>query len=150
MDTYQAAGILDQYSGNVLNFSAGPSVSWSLSNFLRARQRVKAACAGAEAAFNDYVGAILSALAETESTFASQARAQVQLVELTEAERASSNAAELARLRYKNAAKDFLNGLDAGRRDIEAADRLAVARTATVRSQVAVFRALRAGPDLYQ
>jgi multidrug efflux system outer membrane protein len=147
---YQALGFQNQFSANALNFSAGPSVSWSLSNLLRARQRVKAARAGAEAAFNDYEGAILSALAETESAFATQARAQEQLVELTEAERASANAAKLARLRYENGATDFLSVLDADRRDIEAADRLAAARTATVRSQVAVFRALRAGPDLYQ
>jgi multidrug efflux system outer membrane protein len=144
---YQAVGFQNQFSANALNFSAGPSVNWSLSNLLRARQRVKAACAGAEAAFNDYEAAILSALAETESTFATQARAQEQLVELTEAERASANAASLARLRYENGATNFLSVLDADRRDIEAADRLAAARTATVRAQVAVFRVLRAGPQ---
>lgn len=143
---YQALGFQNQLSANALNFSAGPSVTWSLTNLLRARQRVKAARAGAEAAFNNYEAAILSALAETESAFATQARAQEQLVELTEAERASANAAKLARLRYENGATDFLSVLDADRRDIEAADRLAAARTATVRSQVAVFRALRAGP----
>ncbi len=145
---YQALGFQNQFSGNALNFSAGPSVSWSLTNLLRARQRVKSARAGAEAAFNDYEAAILAALAETESAFATQARAQEQLVELAEAERASENAAKLARLRYENGATDFLSVLDADRRDIEAADRLAAARTATVRSQVAVFRALRAGPRL--
>ena len=104
--------------------------------------------AGAEAAFNDYEAAILAALAETESAFAAQARAQEQLVELTEAERASVNAANLARLRYENGATNFLSVLDADRRDIEAADRLAAARTSTVRAQVAVFRALRAGPQI--
>lgn len=145
---YQALGFQNQFSANALNFSAGPSVTWSLTNLLRARQRVKAARAGAEAAFNNYEAAILSALAETESAFATQARAQDQLVELAEAERASANAAKLARLRYENGATDFLSVLDADRRDIEAADRLAAARTATVRSQVAVFRTLRAGPQI--
>lgn len=145
---YQALGFQDQFSANALNFSAGPSVTWSLSNLLRARQRVKTARAGAEAAFNSYEATILAALAETESAFATQARAQDQLVELTEAERASANAASLARLRYENGATDFLSVLDADRRNIEAADRLAAARTATARSQVAVFRALRAGPHL--
>lgn len=145
---YQAVGFQNQFSANALNFSAGPSVTWSLTNLLRARQRVKAARAGAEAAFNSYEAAILAALAETESAFAIQARAQEQLIELTEAERASANAAKLARLRYENGATDFLSVLDADRRDIEAADRLAVTRTATVRSQVAVFRALRAGPRI--
>lgn len=146
---YQALGFQNQFSANALNFSAGPSVTWSLSNLLRARQRVRSARAGAEAAFNDYEAAVLTALAETESAFATQARAQEQLVELTEAERASANAAKLARLRYENGATDFLSVLDADRRDIEAADRLAAARTGAVRAQIAVFRALRAGPALF-
>ncbi len=143
---YQALGFQNQFSANALNFSAGPSVTWSLTNLLRARQRVRAARAGAEAAFNNYEATILAALAETESAFVTQARAQDQLIELVEAERASANAAKLARLRYENGATDFLSVLDADRRDIEAADRLAAARTSTARSQVAVFRALRAGP----
>lgn len=147
---YQAIGFQNQFSVNALNFSAGPSISWSLTNLVRARQRVTAARASAEAAFNDYEGAILSALAETESAFATQARAQEQLVELAEAERASAEAAKLARLRFENGATDFLSVLDADRRDIEAADRLAAARTATARTQIAVFRALRAGPWAYQ
>ncbi len=145
---YQALDFKDQFSANALNFSAGPSVTWSLTNLLRARQRVKAARAGAEAAFNDYEAVVLAALAETESAFVAQARAQEQLIELAEAERASSNSARLARFRYENGATDFLSVLDADRRDIEAADRLAAARTLTVRTQVAVFRALRAGPQI--
>ena len=143
---YQALGFQNQFSANALNFSAGPSVSWSLTNLLRARQQVRAARASAEAAFNDYEGAILAALAETEGAFAAQARAQEQLAALVEAERASANAAQLARLRFENGATDFLSVLDADRRNIESADRLAAARTAAARSQIAVFRALRAGP----
>ncbi len=143
---YQAVGFQNQFSANALNFAAGPSVTWSLSNLLRARQSVKAASAGAEAAFNDYEAAILSALAETESAFVAQASLQAQLAELTQAERASNAAARLARLRYDNGAADFLSVLDADRRDIEAADRLAATHTATARSQVSIFRALRAGP----
>ena len=143
---YQAVGFQDQFSENALNFSAGPSITWSLTNLLRARQSVRAAEANTEAAFNAYEGTVLAALAEAETAFAEQARRQEQLVELQEAARASAEAARLARLRFENGATDFLSVLDAERRDLEAADALAAARTATARAQVAVFRALRAGP----
>ncbi len=143
---YQAVGFNDQFSASALNFSAGPSITWSITNLVRARQTVRAARAGAEAAFNAYEGAVLAALAETESALIRQRSLQAQLVELTEAERASGEAARLARLRYENGATDFLEVLDAERRDLEAADRLAAARTDLAQAQVAVFRSLRAGP----
>lgn len=143
---YQAVGFNDQFSASALNFSAGPSITWSLTNLVRARQTVRAARAGAEAAFNAYEGAVLAALAETESALIRQRSLQAQLLELTEAERASGEAARLARLRYENGATDFLDVLDAERRDLESADRLAAARTELAQAQVAVFRVLRAGP----
>ncbi|MEM8771482.1 MAG: TolC family protein [Pseudomonadota bacterium] len=143
---YQAVGFQDQFSSKALNFATGPSITWSLTNLLRARKSVQASRAGIDAAFNTYENTVLSALAEAETAFANQALLQEQLIELVEAERASREAARLARLRYENGAEDFLSVLDAERRDLEAADALAAVRTATAQSQVAVFRALRAGP----
>lgn len=143
---YQSIGFDDAFSENALNFNVGPSITWSLTDLLRARDRVAAADAGAQAAFAEYEQAILVALAEVETALVQQANLQRQLTELTEAERASAAASRLARLRYENGAADFLSVLDAERRELEAADQLAAIRTATARAQVAMFRALRAGP----
>lgn len=145
---YQAIGFQNQFSENALNFSYGPSITWSLTNLVRARQSVRAASANAEAAFNAYEGTVLAALAEAETAFAQQARLQEQLGDLAEAERASGEASRLARLRFQNGATDFLEVLDAERRELEARDALAATRTAAARAQVNVFRALRAGPPV--
>ncbi|MBI1394138.1 MAG: efflux transporter outer membrane subunit [Alphaproteobacteria bacterium] len=144
---YQAVGFNSQFSENALNFAAGPSVTWSLTNLVRAHRTVRAAKAGADAAFEAYEGTILSALAEAEIAFARQARLQERLVHLSEADRASGEAARLARIRYENGATNFLNVLDAERRQIEAATALATGETELARARVAVFRALRAGPS---
>lgn len=145
---FSSLGFNDQFAENALSFSVGPSITWSLTNLLRARQTIAAARAGAVAAFETYEQTILSALAEAETAFAEQARLQEQIRHLAEADRASTEAARLARIRYDNGATTFLNVLDAERRQLEAANALAAGRTALARAQVRVFRALRAGPVL--
>ncbi len=144
---FQSIGFDDAFGANALNFSVGPSITWSLTDLIRAKSRVSAASATAEAAFANYEQAILAALAEVETVLVQQANLQQQLTELIEAERASAAASRLARLRYEGGAADFLSVLDAERRELESADQLAAARTATARAQVALFRALRAGPN---
>lgn len=145
---YQAVGFQDQFSENALNFAFGPSITWSLTNLVRARQSVRAARENVAAAFATYENTVLAALAETEAALAAQAQAQAQLIALREADRASGEASRLARLRYENGATDFLIVLDAERRELEAANLLAVTQTEAAQAQVGVFRALRAGPWL--
>lgn len=143
---FQAIDFENQFGPKALNFSFGPSISWSLTNIIRARSRVNAASASARAAFAGYEQTVLAALAETESALKRQGSLQKQLADLREAKRASGEAARLAEFRYQNGATDFLSVLDAQRRELEAAESLAAAETAAAQSQVAVFRALRAGP----
>ncbi len=138
----------DTFTERAINFSYGPTITWSLTDLLRFRQRVMAASANAEGAFENYERTVLNALAETETALAEQRAAHRQLEALEEAERSSSEAARLARLRFDSGAADFLTVLDAERRQLEAATQLASARTRTARAQVTVFRTLRAGPDL--
>ncbi|MCQ8184491.1 efflux transporter outer membrane subunit [Parvularcula maris] len=144
----QSVEFENTFTEQAINFSYGPSITWSLTDLLRFRQTVRAASARAEGAFDTYEQTILSALAETETALASQRAAQRQLVALAEAERASTAAARLARLRFENGASDFLAVLDAERRQLEAATDLAAARIGTARAQITVFRTLRAGPGL--
>lgn len=138
----------EPFSEEALNFAYGPAISWSLTDLLRARQRVAAASARAQAAFEAYERTVLSALAETETALASQRAAQAQVQALATADSASTDAARLARLRFENGAADFLEVLDAERRQLEAADQLAAAKTRAAQAQVTVFRALRAGPTV--
>ena len=132
-------------SSEALNFSVGPQLSWSLTNLIRARQRTQAAEADAAAAFAIYEQTVLEALAETEDALVRQARLQQQEAKLAEAVDAASSAADLAEVRYEAGASDFLNVLDAERVRLQSTTLLAAVRTEIARSQVALFRALRAG-----
>ncbi|MEM7740466.1 MAG: efflux transporter outer membrane subunit [Pseudomonadota bacterium] len=140
----QTLGIDEAFANEALNFSLGPSISWSLTNLLRARRNVLAANANAAGAFDTYEQTVLLALEETEAALVGQRAVRASLMARVSAEEASSKAAELARFRYERGASDFLDVLDAERRNLEARNSLAAARTDLARSQVAVFRALRA------
>ncbi len=141
----QSDGFSGFGSAPSLAFAGGPSLTWSLTNMLRAGDRAAAASARAEAAFALYEETVLAALAETESALSRLSRLQEQALRLQEAETASGEAARLARFRYERGASGFLEVLDSELRALEAADRRVVAEIGIARAQVALFRALRAG-----
>ena len=140
----QSLGTENALTTDALNFSLGPSITWSLTNLLRARRNVLAAEASAAGAFDAYEQTVLLALEETEAALVAQRAILASLVAREAAEESSSKAAELARFRYERGASDFLDVLDAERRNLEARNTLAATRTDLARAQVAVFRALRA------
>ena len=130
-----------------LGFNYGPSISWSLADFYRSRNRVASAEAQADAAFANYEQALLVALAETETALNRQAQLQQQLTHLQLAENASLEAARLSQLRFRGGRSSFLQVLDAQGRALVASDQRVATETDIARAQVAVFRALRAGPN---
>ena len=136
----------DLFTSNAINFAAGPALSFSAAEFVRVEDRVDAARAGAEGALAAYEQSVLSALAEVETALSRRRAAGEQLAALEESRRAANEAARLARIRFENGATTFLTVLDAERRAIEARTATARTRTELALSEVAVFRALRAGP----
>ncbi|MDB2437877.1 efflux transporter outer membrane subunit [Hellea sp.] len=141
-------GVSDLDTTAALGFNFGPSISWSLGNFLTSRNRVDAAEAEVAAAYADYEQALLVALAETESALNTQAQLQKQLTHLRLAENASLEAARLSQIRFRAGRSSFLQVLDAQGRALLASDQRVATETEIARAQVAVFRALRAGPNI--
>jgi multidrug efflux system outer membrane protein len=111
--------------------------------------RVRAQIAGArarnEGSLARYEQTVLRALEETENALVTHARARERLTHVTEAARASGDAARLARIRYESGVIDFLEVLDSERTLLEAEDRLAQSRTDVGTSLVAVYKALGGG-----
>jgi outer membrane protein, multidrug efflux system len=122
-------------------YAFGPVISWPLLDLGRIRSNVDAARAEHAAAIAQHEQAELAARAEIESTLTSYARARERLAHLEDAAAASARATDLARLRFREGASDFLEVLDAERRQLEAQDRLAAGRTAAADWLVAVYRA---------
>src|SRR5262245_36407602 len=122
-----------------------PGISWGIFDLGHVQARIAASKAHKETALLNYERTVLNALEETENSLVTHARARDRLVHDEAAVKASSTAADLARVRYENGASDFLQVLDAERTLLESEDRLARSRTEAATSLIAVYKALGGG-----
>jgi outer membrane protein, multidrug efflux system len=126
-------------------WSVTPVLSWAALDLGSVKARLRAAEAFADGALAFYEQTVLRALEETENAFVAYAQNQARLTALAEQAAASHRAAELARIRYREGAIDFLRLLDAQRTVLEAEDAVAVAETDLNTSVVAIYKALGGG-----
>jgi multidrug efflux system outer membrane protein len=122
-----------------------PGISWAIFDLGHVQARIAASKARQQGALLSYEKTVLNALEETENSLVTHARARDRLVHDEAAMRASTTAADLARVRYENGASDFLQVLDAERTLLESEDRLARSRTEAATSLIAVYKALGGG-----
>lgn len=140
-----AQNVSDLSSDDALEFSVGPSLTWSPLNLARGRQRIAAAEARADAAFADYEQTVLLALEDLQSALALQAGARQRRAPLETSAKASAESARIARAQYEFGAIAFISVLDAEARLLERELELARNEYDIINAQIAVFRALGAG-----
>jgi multidrug efflux system outer membrane protein len=124
----------------------GPSITWSILDFGRTRQRVKAAKARRDGAIAAYQETVLTALEETENALAGFRAANQSEHELQLGAAAAGEAARLARLRYDTGASDYLAVLIAERQQIILEDRHVQSETRRATSLAALYKALAGAP----
>lgn len=123
-------------------WSWGPSISWSILDFGRTRQRVRAAEAradGAEALFRE---TLLRALEETENAMAGYRAANRAAFDLAAAAESAGEAARLVRLRFDVGSEDALALLDAERTRIDFELRAIESQVQRATSLAALYKAL--------
>ncbi|HMM65951.1 MAG TPA: efflux transporter outer membrane subunit [Dokdonella sp.] len=120
-------------------------VDWSFLDRGHVRARIAASEAGASGELARYEQTVLRALEDAENALARYAHARVEDAHLQRAADSSSRAAELARTRFDAGATDLFEVLDAERTRLQSQDALAVARTQSVASAIAVYRSLAGG-----
>lgn len=123
-------------------YVVGPVISWPFLDLGRVKAGVDAARAQASEATAYHEQAVLNALEEVETSLAAYEKGRERLHHLEDAAAASERATELARLRFEEGGTDFLEVLDAERRQLEAQDRLAEGRTDATNRLLAVYRAV--------
>ena len=128
-------------------YTLAPGISWAIFDLGHVQARIGAAKWHKEGTLLKYEQTVLQALEETEDSLVTHARARDRLVHDEEALKASTTAADLARVRYENGASDFLQVLDAERTLLESEDRLARSRTEAATSLIAVYKSLGGGWD---
>lgn len=124
-------------------------IDWSFLDIGRVRARIAATDADAEGELARYRQTVLLALEDTENALVRHARTRVEDAHLERAANDGERAARLARVRYEAGASGLLEVLDAERTQLQAQDAFAEARTRSVASAVALYKALAGGwPEL--
>jgi multidrug efflux system outer membrane protein len=124
----------------------GPSITWSILDFGRTRQRVKAAEARRDGAIAAYQETVLTALEETENALARFRAANQSEHELELGAAAAREAARLAHLRYEAGSSDYLAVLVAERQQINLEDQHVQSETRRATSLAALYKALAGAP----
>jgi NodT family efflux transporter outer membrane factor (OMF) lipoprotein len=136
----------DQMKGSdMLSFSVGPMLSWSIPNIAVARARIAQADAGAQAAFATFDGAVLTALKETEQALAAYDAQQRRTDDLRDATERAKNAYALADQRYRAGAISFLDLLDSQRELVASRLALSEAMLTLGSARIDLFKALGGG-----
>ena len=119
-----------------------PALSWAGFDIGSARDCLRGAEAATREALASFDGVVLAALEETENAFVNYREEQERLVKLVDQARESARAANIARVRYREGAVDFLQLLDAERTELQAQEAVAQAEAGVFTSVVAVYKAL--------
>lgn len=135
----------DLFSGGALSAAVGPSISWAAFDLGRVAARVDAADAETDARIATYKQTVLQALEEVSTAMSDFSREEERRRRLTTTARASAKAARLARQRYEAGIDNFLDVLDAERRQLEAQDQLAISDIKVATDLIAIYRALGGG-----
>lgn len=141
--TSATAGALG--NGATQRYAIGPVVTWPALDLGRVKAGVSAARAGEDEALARFEQIHLLAMEDIETSVVSYRAARERLRHLEDAAAASERAAELARMRFREGATDFLQVLDAERTLLAAQDQRASARTAAHRAWIGVYRATGGG-----
>jgi len=126
-------------------WSVAPAVSWPALDFGGAKARLRVQEARSDAALATYEQTVLLALEDVENALVAYAQTQSRVASLAQRSAASRRAAELARVRYREGATDFLTLLDAERTLLDAEDAESAAQTALNTQVVALYKALGGG-----
>lgn len=138
--TAQRAG--DVFDAAAERWRFGPALSWSVLDWGRIRQSIRAQQARADSALAAWESTLLRALEETENALATLRAANRAGEALATARDAARRAHELAKLRFEAGVGDYLAVLDAERTLIEVEEQYTRNATARATALVAVYKAL--------
>jgi multidrug efflux system outer membrane protein len=128
-------------------YAVTPALSWAAFDIGSVRARLRGVEAATRESAAVFEQAVLRALEETENALVAYRDAQQRLVRLAEQARESTRAANLARIRYREGAADFLSLLDAERTQLQAEDAVAEAESSVFTSVIALYKALGGIPS---
>lgn len=144
------AGVSASPIGNVASaggpfFTFGPTLRWNIFDRDAIYARIAQADASAAAGVARYQATVNQALEEVDSAVSAYGNERERQAQLIAAVAASRDAAQLAELRFKEGAEDFLTVLDAERSLLQLEDQQAVSSVNVAQRLVEIHRALGGG-----
>lgn len=133
---------------NSVRAFGGPTFSWSIFNYGRILNNVRAEDALFQALEDDYTATVLRAQGEVESAIAGYLGARRQVASLTASVAAATRAAELAETQYRGGIVDYTRVLDSQQFRLVEEDRLVVTRSQVAQNLIQLYRALGGGWEL--
>ncbi len=126
-------------------FTFGPALRWNIFDRDAIYARIAQADSTAAAGVARYQATVTHALEEVDSAVSAYGNERERQAQLVAAVAASRDAAQLAELRFKEGAEDFLTVLDAERSLLQLEDQQAVSAITVAQSLVEIHRALGGG-----
>lgn len=141
-------------TGNLLDsgsrsYGFGPAFRWQIFSAGRIRNQVKIEESRTREAYQAYENAVLTAVAEVESTMAELAEERNRLAALDRAVTAAKKSSDLIRRNYKNGLVPFQNVLDAERVVLQSEDDRAVSRGRIAAAYARLYKALGGGASVH-
>ncbi len=144
----QASDVAKLFAPGSMFLAAGPSFRWSILNYGRIADAVRAQDARFQAALVAYEDTVLKAAREVEDALIGFLKAQQRAGSLQRSVAAAQRAVELAFIQYKEGAENFQRVLDAQTRLLDERNRLADTRGSIAANLVALYRALGGGWEI--
>ncbi len=144
----QASDVAKLFAPGSLFLTAGPSFRWSILNYGRIANAVRAQDARFQQALVNYEDTVLRAAREVEDGLIGFLKAQQRAGSLQRSVTAAQRAVDLSFIQYREGAENFQRVLDAQTRLLDEQLRLAETRGAIAANLIAVYRGLGGGWEI--
>jgi len=144
----QSSDVAKLFAPHSLFFTAGPGFQWSILNYGRITNNVRAQDARFQQALVNYEDTVLRAAREVEDALIAFLKEQESAVSSQKSVEAAQSSVHLAFIRYREGEEDFQRVVDSERSPLQAKNRLAQTRSAIATNLIALYKALGGGWEL--
>jgi NodT family efflux transporter outer membrane factor (OMF) lipoprotein len=135
----------DLFDSDALTYAIGPTFIWPFLNYGRIKNNVRVQDARLQQALINYRETVLQAAREAEDAMAGYIGARLQTDILAQTVQSAVRSNDLSTIRYREGFSDFQRVLDSQQALFTQQQRYITAQSATVRSLVALYKALGGG-----
>jgi NodT family efflux transporter outer membrane factor (OMF) lipoprotein len=128
-----------------LTYTAGPGFRWSILNYGRITNNVRAQDARFQQALVNYENTVLKAAQEVEDALIGFLKAQESAANLRSSVDAAQRSVELSIIQYREGAENFQRVIDSQNKLLAEMNRLAETRSSIATNLIAVYKALGGG-----